>query len=544
MAERAMLAEVDAAKEAGDSIGGSFVVVAEGMPIGLGSSSEWDTRLDGLLAGATMAIPGVKGVEIGLGFGAVDRRGRPCTTWSMPAVSRLGAPDATAPAASRAGSATASRSSSARPQKPVSTLRKPLPSLDMATGEPRTRAHRAERRHHPAARGDRGRGDGRARARRRAPLLVRRRHDRRPAGGGGRRRVDRAAAQRPDMTPAGRAARPRHRVLRLAGDPQRRVRGARAATRATSFATSAADGLAAAVDALRGRATASAPTSRRRTRSPSAGSSTSSRPRSAAARRGEHDRPRRRPAGRPQHRPPRRCARSCRRAIHRAVVLGGGGASRAAVGARKAAGCECGRGGRSRALGRTCPAPLMTRGPARQRHADRHRLRRDAGAGQPAAARPCGPRPRLSAEPDAPGARGSRGGRRARAAAPGCCSARPRSASRCGPIAQRPGRGHARGPPCGARARRRCLTPAGHRARRPAGERQVDGRPAPGRAAGTPVRRHRRAGRRAAGMPVAELHPPRTASRPLARGVEGRARGLRGHRERSSRPAAGRSWIR
>ena len=74
-AERAMLAEVDAAKEAGDSIGGSFVVVVEGTPIGLGSSSEWDTRLDGLLAGATMAIPGVKGVEIGLGFGTVDRRG-------------------------------------------------------------------------------------------------------------------------------------------------------------------------------------------------------------------------------------------------------------------------------------------------------------------------------------------------------------------------------------------------------------------------------------------------------------------------------------
>ena len=70
-----MLAEVDAAKEAGDSIGGSFVVVAEGLPIGLGSAAEWDTRLDGQLAGAAMAIPGVKGVEIGLGFGVVERRG-------------------------------------------------------------------------------------------------------------------------------------------------------------------------------------------------------------------------------------------------------------------------------------------------------------------------------------------------------------------------------------------------------------------------------------------------------------------------------------
>ena len=45
-AEEPCVAEIDAAIEAGDSIGGSFVVVAEGMPIGVGSNAEWDTRLD------------------------------------------------------------------------------------------------------------------------------------------------------------------------------------------------------------------------------------------------------------------------------------------------------------------------------------------------------------------------------------------------------------------------------------------------------------------------------------------------------------------
>jgi len=138
-AERAMLAEVDAAKEAGDSIGGSFVVVVEGTPIGLGSSSEWDTRLDGLLAGATMAIPGVKGVEIGLGFGTVERRGS-----TVHDVVDAGS-DGWSRQTNRAGGIEGGISNGEpiivrAAQKPVSTLRSPLPSLDIGTGEP-GRAH-------------------------------------------------------------------------------------------------------------------------------------------------------------------------------------------------------------------------------------------------------------------------------------------------------------------------------------------------------------------------------------------------------------------
>ena len=137
-AERAMLAEVDTAKEAGDSIGGSFVVVAEGVPIGLGSSSEWDTRLDGMLAGATMAIPGVKGVEIGLGFGTVDRRGSAVHDV-------VDGADGWSRATNRAGGIEGGISNGEpiivrAAQKPVSTLRTPLPSVDIVSGEP-GRAH-------------------------------------------------------------------------------------------------------------------------------------------------------------------------------------------------------------------------------------------------------------------------------------------------------------------------------------------------------------------------------------------------------------------
>jgi chorismate synthase len=133
-AEARMIAEVDAAKEAGDSIGGSFVVVAERVPIGLGSSSEWDTRLDGLLAGAVMAIPGVKGVELGLGFGVVDRRGS--TVHDVVDASDGGWARTTNRAGGIEGGISNGEPIVVRAaQKPVSTLRHALPSIDMTTGE-------------------------------------------------------------------------------------------------------------------------------------------------------------------------------------------------------------------------------------------------------------------------------------------------------------------------------------------------------------------------------------------------------------------------
>jgi chorismate synthase len=138
-AETRMLEAIDRAIEDGDSIGGSYVIVAERLPIGLGSSSEWDTRLDGRLAGAVMAIPGVKGVEIGAGFGVVERPGS--------AVHDVVAPEAPTwrRESNRAGGIEGGISNGEpivvrAAQKPVSTLRKALPSVDLRTGEA-DRAH-------------------------------------------------------------------------------------------------------------------------------------------------------------------------------------------------------------------------------------------------------------------------------------------------------------------------------------------------------------------------------------------------------------------
>ena len=67
-AEERMKVRIDEAKAAGDTLGGIFEVVVRGLPVGLGSHTQWDRRLDGKLAGALMSIQAIKGVEIGAGF--------------------------------------------------------------------------------------------------------------------------------------------------------------------------------------------------------------------------------------------------------------------------------------------------------------------------------------------------------------------------------------------------------------------------------------------------------------------------------------------
>jgi len=71
-AEAKIIAAIDDAKYRGDTLGGTFEIVALGVPVGLGSYSQWDTRLDGKLAQALMSIQAIKGVEVGIGFGAAD----------------------------------------------------------------------------------------------------------------------------------------------------------------------------------------------------------------------------------------------------------------------------------------------------------------------------------------------------------------------------------------------------------------------------------------------------------------------------------------
>ncbi|MEL7567498.1 MAG: chorismate synthase [Dehalobacterium sp.] len=70
-----MMAAIDEAKTAGDTLGGIFQVIITGVPVGLGSHVHWDRKLDGRLAWALMSIQGIKGVEIGLGFQAAGLPG-------------------------------------------------------------------------------------------------------------------------------------------------------------------------------------------------------------------------------------------------------------------------------------------------------------------------------------------------------------------------------------------------------------------------------------------------------------------------------------
>lgn len=71
-----MIAEIEAAKADGDTLGGVVEVVVSGLPIGLGSFISGDDRLDSQLAAAIMGIQAIKGVEIGDGFTTARRRQR------------------------------------------------------------------------------------------------------------------------------------------------------------------------------------------------------------------------------------------------------------------------------------------------------------------------------------------------------------------------------------------------------------------------------------------------------------------------------------
>lgn len=70
-----MIGEIDKAKKAGDTLGGQYIVRVDGVPVGIGSNRQPDTRLDGVLAGALMAMQTVKAVEVGLGADVAARPG-------------------------------------------------------------------------------------------------------------------------------------------------------------------------------------------------------------------------------------------------------------------------------------------------------------------------------------------------------------------------------------------------------------------------------------------------------------------------------------
>jgi chorismate synthase len=135
-AEKRMMRKIDAAKAAGDSLGGVFEVIVTGVPVGLGSHAHWDRKLDGRLAAALMSIQAIKGVEVGSGFGAANRPGSLVHDeiyWSK----KDGFYRKTNMAGGIEGGMSNGENITLRAaMKPIPTLMKPLRSVDLATKKP------------------------------------------------------------------------------------------------------------------------------------------------------------------------------------------------------------------------------------------------------------------------------------------------------------------------------------------------------------------------------------------------------------------------
>jgi chorismate synthase len=130
-----MVAEIDAAKKAGDTLGGVVEVLAFGLPPGLGSFTHWDRRLDARLAGALMSIQAIKGVEVGDGFTTAGRRG-------SVAHDEIETTDSgVARRTNRAGGIEGGMSTGEVirlrvAMKPISSVPRALDTIDTSTGEP------------------------------------------------------------------------------------------------------------------------------------------------------------------------------------------------------------------------------------------------------------------------------------------------------------------------------------------------------------------------------------------------------------------------
>jgi chorismate synthase len=132
---QAMVAEIDAVRKDGDTLGGVVEVLAFGLPPGLGSFTHWDRRLDARLAGALMSIQAIKGVEVGDGFTTATRRG------SQAHDEIEATQDGVARRTNRAGGIEGGMSTGEplrvrAAMKPISTVPRALDTIDTSTGEP------------------------------------------------------------------------------------------------------------------------------------------------------------------------------------------------------------------------------------------------------------------------------------------------------------------------------------------------------------------------------------------------------------------------
>jgi chorismate synthase len=134
-ASAAMVAEIDAARVDGDTLGGVVEVVVHGLPPGLGSHTHWDRRLDSRLAAALMGIQAIKGVEVGDGFTTARRRGS--EAHDEIESTEDGVRRRTGRAGGTEGGMTTGEALRVRAaMKPISTVPRALDTIDVSTGEP------------------------------------------------------------------------------------------------------------------------------------------------------------------------------------------------------------------------------------------------------------------------------------------------------------------------------------------------------------------------------------------------------------------------
>ena len=142
-----LVTRIDEATAAGDTLGGLVEVRVIGLPFGLGSHAQWDQKLDGLLAQAVMSVQAIKGVEIGLGFEASRRPGSQVHDEIAFDPARVNEPTLGYVRKTNNAGGLEAGMTNGQPlvvraaMKPISTLRKPLASINLDTKESETAAY-------------------------------------------------------------------------------------------------------------------------------------------------------------------------------------------------------------------------------------------------------------------------------------------------------------------------------------------------------------------------------------------------------------------
>jgi len=133
---------IDDTRKDGDTLGGVVEVRVEGLPFGLGTHAQWDRKLDGRIAQAVMAVQAIKGVEIGLGFEAARRRGSQVHDPIQYDESQKDSPNLGYVRPTNNAGGLEAGMTNGQPlvvraaKKPISTLAKPLESINLKTKQP------------------------------------------------------------------------------------------------------------------------------------------------------------------------------------------------------------------------------------------------------------------------------------------------------------------------------------------------------------------------------------------------------------------------